>query len=88
MTLEQDKLEGQAAVALKNDPAFSKAIALARAKVVENWIASKTPEEREQLWHSWHAIARVLDQLDVVEGRGHIAQAASKQHAVPANRAS
>lgn len=88
MTIEQEKAEGLAAVALKNDVAFSRSITLAQKKIVDQWVAAKTTEEREQLWHSWHAISRVLDQLDVVEGRGHIAQAALKQHAETPNRAS
>ena len=78
MSLEQEKAEGLAAATLKNDPAFSRAIALARQKIIEQWTTAPTTEMREALWHRWHAVTEVLDQLDVVEGRGHLAQAATK----------
>jgi hypothetical protein len=86
MSLETDKHEGLAAANLKNDPAFVASIRLAREKIVQQWVAAPTPEEREALWHQWHAVTRLVDGLDVVEGRGHMAQAALKQHADPAKR--
>lgn len=86
MSLETERAEGQAATSLKNDPAFARSIHLAREKIVQQWTAAKTVEERESLWHDWHSVTRVVDGLDVVEGRGHMAQAAIKQHAAPAKR--
>lgn len=85
MGLETDRSEGQAAANLKNDPAWQKAISLALEKTVRAWVAAQATEQREALWHRWHAINEVaINQLDVVENRGHIAQAALKSHAKPA----
>lgn len=82
MGLETDRSEGLAAANLKNDPAWQRAIRLALEKTVRSWVESTTTEAREAQWHRWHAINEIaVNQLDVVENRGHIAQAALKQHA-------
>lgn len=87
MSIENEKIEGQAASQLLNDPGFVRSIALAREKIIEQWDRAKTVDERESLWHDRQAIKRFIDQLDVVAGRGHMAQAALQQHAISATRA-
>lgn len=86
MGLERDITEGRAAGQLLANEVFAHAIQMAREKVVQQWTAANSVEEREALWHDWHAVGRVVDQIDVIEGRGHIAQAALKQHAESVKR--
>lgn len=80
LTKEQVRSEGIAASQLKTDPGFQRAQALAREKIILQWTAAKTVDEREALWHDWHALRRFEDQLDVVEGRGLIVQAEINRH--------
>lgn len=84
MSVETEIAEGRAAQALLADSGFQRATQLARQKIIERWAEAKTVEERESLWHDWHAVGRLVDQLNVVEGRGHLAQAALKAAASPA----
>lgn len=86
LTKEQEHREGRAAQELLKNDGFARAIVLSRDKIIRQWTEAKTVEEREQLWHDWHSIARVIDGLDVVAGRGHLVQAELDRHTKPATR--
>lgn len=85
--IEQAKREGQAAIDLMGNAGFQRALALAREKIHNRWVAAQTVDEREALHRDWHALDHVMTQLEVVEGRGHMAQAELDRHAKPATPA-
>lgn len=66
--------QGQNARNLINDDTFQLAVAQARQKFTDEMLRGKSTAEREAAWHLIAALDRVETELQVIFGRGQVAQ--------------
>lgn len=68
--MEEDAIrEGYAAERILNDPVFQKAIAAADEAFVSEWRRAETPQGRESAHALQKALARVVEELEILMGR-------------------
>lgn len=62
--------DGRTAERILNDPVFQRAVDRAKEHFVEEWMNATTIEGREKAHGAVVALARVVQQLKVIEGAG------------------